>query len=233
MKQGRWALAAVSMILGLMLVSQYKMTRDMTDNNLRMQRVDDLAGQLASVQKDRDALQKQLDMIKKQGTVEGIKKENDMLRFRAGLTDVSGRGVIITISDSKAPMKAGENPNLYLIHDEDILRVVNELRAGGAEAIAINDQRLLGTSEIRCSGPTITVNGKVFAPPFVIKAIGDPATLATAITMRGGVADSLKYWGIQLAVEQSGDLRIPAYEGGFRHEHMKVAKTASQGGAGI
>ena len=50
------------------------------------------------------------------------------------------------IEDSLKPVQSGENPNLYVIHDEDILRIVNELRAGGAEAIAINDQRLIGTS---------------------------------------------------------------------------------------
>ena len=59
---------------------------------------------------------------------------------------------------------------------KNMLRIVNELRAAGAEAISINDQRLIGTSEIRCSGPTITVNGKIFAPPFIIKAIGDTKT---------------------------------------------------------
>lgn len=114
-----------------------------------------------------------------------------------------------------------KNPNLYVIHDEDILRIVNELRAGGAEAIAINDQRLIGTSEIRCSGPTITVNGKVFGAPFTVKAIGDPKTLNSALTMRGGVVDSLKHWGIKVTIKQEEDVAIPAFTGTFREEHMK------------
>ena len=75
------------------------------------------------------------------------------------------------MKDSLKPIQSGENPNLYVIHDEDILRIVNELRAGGAEAIAINDQRLIGTSEIRCSGPTITVNGKGFGAPLQLKRL--------------------------------------------------------------
>ena len=98
--------------------------------------------------------------------------------MKAALTNVKGTGVSVLIEDSLKPIQSGENPNLYVIHDEDILRIVNELRAGGAEAIAINDQRLIGTSEIRCSGPTITVNGKVFGAPFTVKAIGDPKTLS-------------------------------------------------------
>ena len=70
--------------------------------------------------------------------------------MKAALTNVKGTGVSVLIEDSLKPIQSGENPNLYVIHDEDILRIVNELRAGGAEAIAINDQRLIGTSEIRC-----------------------------------------------------------------------------------
>nr|WP_252893988.1 DUF881 domain-containing protein [Veillonella denticariosi] len=97
------------------------------------------------------------------------------------------------------------------------MRIVNELRAGGAEAIAINDQRLIGTSEIRCSGPTITVNGKVFGAPFVVKAIGDPKTLNSALTMRGGVVDSLKHWGgIKVTIKQEDSVAVPAFTGTFR-----------------
>ena len=84
--------------------------------------------------------------------------------MKAALTNVKGPGVSVLIEDSLKPVQSGENPNLYVIHDEDILRIVNELRAGRAEAIAINDQRLIGTSEIRCSGPTIAVNGRSLEP---------------------------------------------------------------------
>ena len=66
------------------------------------------------------------------------------LKFQACATALAGEGVIIKMEDSTRDAKAGENPNLYVIHDDDILRVVNELRAAGAEAISINEQRLTG-----------------------------------------------------------------------------------------
>ena len=97
----------------------------------------------------------------------------------------------------------------------------------GAEAIAVNDQRLTGTSEVRCAGPTVMVNGKVFGPPFVIKAIGDPKTLSAALTMRGGVVESLKYWGIELKIQEVDQMIVPAFNGTFKEEHLKVVK---QGG---
>lgn len=221
MKQGRIALALVSMVLGVMVVTQYKMTQTIADGNLNIQRNGELALKITNLETERDALKKQLDTIKKQGTVEGVKEENDMLSFQAGLTNVEGPGVVLTISDSKVPVKDGENPNLYLIHDEDVLRIINELRAGGAEAIAINDQRIMATTEVRCAGPTITVNGKSFTPPFQVKAIGDPKLLKSSLLLRGGVVDSLKYWGIDVNIQAEQNMTIPAYKGAFKHEFMK------------
>ena len=171
----RWAIAIVSCILGFMVVTQYKMTQDNIEENIRLQRTGDLAVQLREAQSERDALLKQIESLKKSGA-NGGGKADEQLMMKAALTNVKGPGVSVLIEDSLKPVQSGENPNLYVIHDEDILRIVNELRAGGAEAIAINDQRLIGTSEIRCSGPTITVNGKVFGAPFTVKAIGDPKT---------------------------------------------------------
>ena len=223
MKQGRWAIEAVSMVLGIMLVTQYRMTQTITENNVHLQRAGDLALQLNAAQKERDELRAQLEKIKK-GTTDDVNSDYSVLKQRAGLTTVSGTGVVVTINDSKVPVKDNENPNLYLIHDEDILRIVNELRAGGAEAIAINDQRLIGVSEVLCAGPTIMVNGKVFAPPFVIKAIGDPKTLSAALTMRGGIVDTLKYWGIELKIQKENQVVVPAFNGTFREEQLTAVK---------
>ncbi|WP_251440908.1 DUF881 domain-containing protein [Veillonella intestinalis] len=221
LKQGRWAIAAVSMLLGVMLVGQYKMTQSIAASNIHLQRTGDLARELTAVEKERDELRQQLEAIQKNNATASAVSDINLLKQRAGLTDVSGPGVVITINDSKVPVKDNENPNLYLIHDEDLLRVLNELRAGGAEAIAINDQRLVGTSEVRCAGPTVMVNGKVFAPPFVIKAIGDPKTLSAALTMRGGVVESLKYWGIELKIQKEDNIVVPAFSGTFKEEHLK------------
>ena len=216
----RWAIAIVSCILGFMVVTQYKMTQDNIEENIRLQRTGDLAVQLREAQSERDALLKQIESLKKSGANGGGKSDEQPMMEEA-LTNVKGRGGCVLVEDSLKTVQSGEKPNLYVIHDEDILRIVNELRAGGAEAIAINDQRLIGTSEIRCSGPTITVNGKVFGAPFTVKAIGDPKTLNSALTMRGGVVDSLKHWGIKVTIKQEEDVAIPAFTGTFREEHMK------------
>ena len=222
MKQGRIAIAVVSMIVGVMLVTQYRMTQTIAEGNINLQRSGELALKINSLQEERAGLKKQIATMKEEGSLEGMKKENRLLSLKASLVDVEGPGVVLTITDSKTPVKDGENPNLYLIHDEDMLRIVNELRAAGAEAISINDQRLIGTSEIRCSGPTVTVNGKIFAPPFIIKAIGDTKTLHSALTMRGGVVESLKYWGIEVKIQDEDHVIVPAYDGTIKQNYIKV-----------
>ncbi len=222
MKQGRIAIAVVSMIVGVMLVTQYRMTQTIAEGNVNLQRSGELALKINSLQEERAGLKKQIATMKEEGSLEGIKEENQLLSLRASLVDVEGPGVVLTITDSKTPVKDGENPNLYLIHDEDMLRIVNELRAAGAEAISINDQRLIGTSEIRCSGPTVTVNGKIFAPPFIIKAIGDTKTLHSSLTMRGGVVESLKYWGIEVKIQDESHVTVPAYDGTIKQNYIKV-----------
>lgn len=75
---------------------------------------------------------------------------------------------MVTIDDSKRSSKPGENPNLYLIHDDDILKVINELWAAGAEAVSINEQRLIANSEIRCADSTLSVNNTRYSPPYDI-----------------------------------------------------------------
>ena len=158
-------------------------------------------------------------------------------------TALQGKGIILTIDDSQQTIKAGENKNLYIIHDEDLLRVVNELRAAGAEAIAINDQRVTGTSEIRCVGPTVLVNEIRLAAPFVIKAIGNPQTLESSLKLRGGVLDNFKFWGIKAELAKSDTVKVPPAALRQSFEYAKIVpwdakketegttETAGKGGA--
>ena len=103
-------------------------------------------------------------------------------KFLAGLTAVKGPGIIVTLNDSKNPFPSGLPPGYAppnIIHDTDINQVVNELKAAGAEAVSVNDQRLVAVSPVRCAGPTVFVNNTQRRPRrYIIKAIGDPKTLA-------------------------------------------------------
>jgi len=147
---------------------------------------------------------------------------DEELKLQACLLPLEGTGIIVKMDDSNKAANDKENQNLYLIHDDDLLRVINELRAAGAEAISVNGQRLIDTSEIRCAGPTLSVNNVRSSAPFEIHAIGEKKTLEKAIKMRGGVEDTLKVWGIQLEVEISDFVYIPPYKGDHSHVYAKV-----------
>lgn len=221
-KQGQAAIAFVCVILGIMLAVQFRTTQDIR-STVPYQRIEDLSQRLIQTEKERDALKNQINDLR-QSSTETVSQEADLVRMGAGVTALQGPGVSVTIDDSKRQAKPGENPNLYLIHDDDILKVINELWAAGAEAISINEQRLIASSEIRCAGPTLSVNNTRYSPPYEIKAIGDPNTLENALKMRGGVVETLQFWGIQITIKKQDSLIVPAYKGTFRFEFAKPVR---------
>ena len=87
-----------------------------------------------------------------------MNEELDYLKVISGYSSIVGSGVVITIKDSERELSSGETPNDLLVHDIDILRILNDLKKAGSKGIAINGERVLPTSEIKCSGATITVN---------------------------------------------------------------------------
>lgn len=122
----------------------------------------------------------------------------------AGLTEVEGEGIILTLTDStwQTDSNTVEGKELLLIHDGDLRQAISELAAAGAEAYSINGQRVISTTPIRCVGPVITVNEQKMAPPYEISVIGDPKTLEAAVNMRGGLADLFRAVGIGVEVRR-------------------------------
>jgi uncharacterized protein YlxW (UPF0749 family) len=150
----------------------------------------------------------------------------------AGTLALKGEGLVLTVDDSHVPVGKGENPNNAVVHNEDLLRLANLLTAAGAEAVAINDQRLAATTEITCAGPTILINKTRMAPPFHISAIGDSAMMMSAVNMPGGVVESLRSYGLELKAETAGTLTVPALASNpnFRFAKapvLKVLKSSS------
>lgn len=227
-KQGQAAIAFVCVVLGFMLAVQFKTTQDIR-STIPFQRVEDLSQRLSQTEKERDSLQDEVKKLKEStNKQEALSKDIENIKMGAGVLAMQGPGISIVIDDSRKQSKTGENLNLYLIHDDDILKVINELRAAGAEGISINEQRLIATSEIRCAGPTLSVNNTRYSPPYEIKAIGDSQTLENALKMRGGVVETLQFWGIQITIKTENNVILPAYKSQFRFEHSKPIKEGGQ-----
>lgn len=223
LERGRLSVALVCMVLGFMLAVQFRSSQDIRTSPSN-QRVEDLTKRLSQLEQENIMLKDKLTAADSASDVPLI---DDNVKLISGQTPVRGPGITVVLDDSKKMVK-NDDPNLYLIHDEDMLKVINELRAAGAEAISINGQRLTANSEIRCAGPTISVNNVRSAPPFEIKAIGNSKDLLAAINMRGGVADTLKVWGITLNVEVSNDLYIPAYKSATPFKYAEITETQEE-----
>jgi len=226
-KSGQVLITLVTIVLGLMMAIQFRAQQNIT-KTLPYQRMEDLAYQLTRVEKERAKLEKEVDQLRQDlaragggANTEAMAREIERLRVLAGLTEVRGPGITVTMDDSKRPRQKGEDPNAFLIHDDDVLKVINELFAAGAEAIAINGQRLVSNSEVRCAGPTISINRTMTAPPLTIVAIGDPTTLESALKLRGGVIDSLALWGIEVKVKKENEVTVPAYRGSLDFQYAK------------
>ena len=219
--------AIVCFILCFTITLQYKsVTRNKSMNTSQLQRNEELQTQLINANQDnidlrRENLQLATDLeayrseaAESSDGANTLKKELDNALMLAGLTTVEGSGVTVTISDSKAKVAEGEDPSSYIVHDTD-------LRTAGAEAVSINDERLISTSSVRCVGNTILVNNKRCAPPFVIKAIGDPASLEAGLNIREGIIDILKLYKIEVNVTKTSKVKIEKYSGAvnFKYAH--------------
>lgn len=151
---------------------------------------------------------------------EQIKNGNKAL----GLTDVTGPGVIITLQDSPV-INASNFLNLSdaLVHDMDVLSVINELKNAGAEAISINDQRIIPSSSIECDGNVIKINGEKIGTPFEIKAIGLPERFVT-LERPGGYLYKLEEYGIVTELKKVESITIPKYSGVINFKYAQNVK---------
>lgn len=146
-------------------------------------------------------------------------KLNSML---SGQTSLKGPGIIIKMYDNPEERMEGYDLNDDIIHDSDILTILNDLKIAGVEAISINDERVVATSELQCNGPTIRINGRRYATPFVIKAIGDPKLLYASVNAPGTNGDILKsvyQIGFETTIEDS--ISIPAFTKVFNYNYAK------------
>lgn len=166
-------------------------------------------------------------------TVQLLNNEIDDLEMMAGLSEVKGTGIIVTLDDTRAlnqiAVDAGYyDPNVYVIHDTDILVLVNELKAAGAEAISINGQRISSNTEIRCVGPVIQINGIRLTAPFKVSAIGSPDILSSAIKLRGGIIDQINSANIDVTIEAQDSIIIPKYEKVIEYKYATPTKEVEQ-----
>lgn len=126
----------------------------------------------------------------------------------AGSENVKSEGIIIRLLDNKDPLINNENPNDGIIHDFDIVKIINDLWTLGATAVSINGNRVTSQTKLKCIGPTILLDKTRIAQPFEIRAAGNSRILSQG--MEKGYLHSLKIDGIRYFIEKYDYLHIPA-----------------------
>ena len=196
----------------------------LTDNDLRdnvlkwKEKYDNILGELTSKEEELEKVRQHAtqDNLTASSKEEKLKRNNTMF----GLTDVTGCGIIIEFQDGKMD-NAFDNVASLIVHYEDLLSLVNELRNSGAEAIEINGQRIINTSAITCEGTVIKINGEKIGSPFTIKAIGSQGLLYGQMTRVGSYLDAMKSTGIDnITVKQSDDIKINKYSGTINFKYI-------------
>lgn len=231
--QSKITLGIVCIFLGFMTAIQFK-TYNNPSTRVNTNSFDDLAKQIETLKKQKTDLTSKVNDLQSKvnkyeesftsSSEEAKKMDADLKNVEklAGLTDVEGPGVIITLS----PPNDLTSANTSGINSLSILDVINELNASGAEAISINEERYVSRTQVREAGSAIKINGTAFSPNknFVIKAIGDAKVLEGAFNLPGGVKDTLKEYGIVMGIAQQKNIKILKYEKNIEYDYAKEAR---------
>lgn len=226
-KKNKVIITIVCLVFGFMLSFSYHITsqenqstitssqfeRDMALRNELIEQEEinrDLQKELADKQQQVLEFEKQLSNEAK--ALYRLAEDAEKYRMYLGKVKVKGEGVQVTLADAEyRPNEA--NINNYIVHEHHVFKVINELYISGASAVAINGQRLTRQSYILCNGPVIEVDGYQHPAPFVITAIGDPDTMAKALTIKDGVKDLLVNENVQFTLEKKDEIVMNAIYG--------------------
>ncbi len=228
-KSGVWSrkyfvILTVCIITGFIIGYSYNLSKDnrqiTSSPTLYTQQQDAYREELIEQQERNKELAEELDEIletirkyEKEYTTneeryDELVEEAERLRILMGELPVTGKGISVTLRDDD--YTGVTNPNDYIVHESHVFNVINELKISGAEAIAINGQRLKTNSYISCNGPVITIDGNQYPAPFVIEAVGDQNGLIGALEIGGGVFDQLLNDNIVVTVEKKEQIVMPS-----------------------
>lgn len=184
----------------------------------------DLVGIREQYDKYQAKLQKYKNNEQNEEQVENeIKQELEENAMILGKTAVEGQGIKIRLNDASTEnIQSPDEYEMRIIHNTDIIQVLNDLRNAGAEAISINGQRIVDSSEVYCSGPFLRVNGVKIAAEFNIYAIGNKEVLYNYMMANENYLKTLMFRKIIVVVEQSDKVKIPAYTGEQKKDFMKA-----------
>lgn len=219
---GRLGLAAVMALCGVLFVTTARLAGG---DSLRED-----SGDVASLLRDREQAiaaldeeaatkRSEIDELTAAGADADTDRQLETVADAVGLSEVRGPALRITLTDaptSTLQTMDGIEANDLVVHQQDMEAFINALWAGGAEAMMLQDQRVVAGSAFRCAGNTLLLEGRVYSPPFVITAVGPTEEMLNALDAAPGVQvyrEWVDYVGLGERTETLEETTLPAFDG--------------------
>jgi uncharacterized protein YlxW (UPF0749 family) len=188
----RFGVPLVCLLAGLLLAATHGVSGGAEIRRSDAPRLVDLVREAQSsvnhLSAERDELANKIDSThgrSSDAALRAMLRRSAELAAEAGMDPVHGPGLVVTLQDAQRDANGrfprDASPDDLVVHQQDIQAVLNALWSAGAEAIQMQDQRIIATSVPRCVGNTLLLNGRTYSPPYTITAIGNAAAMQAAL----------------------------------------------------
>jgi uncharacterized protein YlxW (UPF0749 family) len=231
---GMLVIGMLAMFIGLVISIQLTTTQGADQGGLiPVAKAQGYLEELRKVRVEKDTallelseLEERLEKIEKEKADEdfflkGIVSDLEKYKMAAGTVDVKGPGVTITVNDPLPTEEFADEYSVIMLRYELLLSLVNKLKDAGAEAISVNGQRMIATTEISLAGDNVNINTIPTAPPYIIKAIGNPETIESTLTIRFGIIEQMKSYSLRINIQQMDQVEIPRYSGIIKYRYAE------------
>lgn len=184
--------------------------------------VSEQRGQVQELYQQTRTLQSRVHSLAQQvsGTrVQRLQRQVERVGVSAGTRGLVGPGLVVTLDDAPSgqPLPPGTDPNLLIVHQQDLQAVVNALWAGGAEGMSLQGQRIISTTGVKCVGNTVVLQGVPYSPPYRMVAVGDSRKMYRALLVSPAVQNYRDYirppYNLGWSLKSERRLALPAYSG--------------------
>jgi len=215
-----------AVLFGLLVTLQWRTQAERSELSVRYNAP--LIDAASALQKEQNELKTQLAQLRarldeiqrnassQSGAAKELQLQLDELKASAGLTPESGDGVVVQLDDARSVSVSARDIDKSICHATDLTDIINTAWKGGAQAIAVNDERLVNSSSVYCVGSTIMVNGTLMSPPFNIAVIGPQNSLLGAYDDPNQLRDIKQrrdVQGLGFHVSRASAIHVPAFSG--------------------
>lgn len=211
----------ICILLTSVMFLQFKSVQVIEESGVGQKRETELRTEYSTLKDKSSEMKQQLEEIQNttkeytdqssdvQATMDLLKSDVDKARCDLGYTDVKGPGIILTIADGKNAANDKEQVITY----NDLIMAINELKYAGAEAISLNDERVVNNSFVANISEYMVMNDNRISGPYTIKVIGDSKNLESVINIKGGIKDYLESYNKQISYTVENEVYINKYNG--------------------